>query len=52
MDFMSLVNETIGENAKAKATLQRTENGALGLRTTGTALLDLNFKLSSYRNMD
>ena len=51
MDFMSLVNETIGENAKAKATLQRTENGALGLRTTGTALLDVNFKLSSYRNM-
>ena len=28
-----------------------TENGAIGLRTTGKALLDLNFKLSSMRNM-
>ena len=26
-----------------------TENGALGLRTTGKALLDMNFKVSSYR---
>ena len=51
MDFMSMVNETINGNKKAQANLQRTENGALGLRTTGTALLDLNFKLSSYRNM-
>lgn len=29
-----------------------TENGAVGLRTTGKALLDLNFKLSSMRNWD
>ena len=28
-----------------------TENGAVGLKTTGKALLDLNFKLSSMRNM-
>ena len=27
-----------------------TENGALGLRTTGKALLDMNFKVTSYRN--
>ena len=27
-----------------------TENGALGLRTTGKGLLDMNFKVSSYRN--
>lgn len=27
-----------------------TENGALGLKTTGKALLDMNFKVSSYRN--
>ena len=29
-----------------------TENGALGYKTTGKALLDLNFKLSSMRNWD
>lgn len=29
-----------------------TENGAIGYRTTGKALLDLNFKLSSLRNWD
>ena len=29
-----------------------TENGALGYKTTGNALLDLNFKLSSMRNWD
>lgn len=28
-----------------------TENGAVGLRTTGKALLDCNFMLSSMRNM-
>ena len=28
-----------------------TENGAIGLKTTGKALLDLNFMLSSMRNM-
>lgn len=27
-----------------------TENGALGLKTTGKALLDMNFKVTSYRN--
>lgn len=27
-----------------------TENGALGYKTTGKALLDMNFKVSSYRN--
>lgn len=51
MDFMQMVNETIGNDVKRRANLQRTENGALGLRTTGAALLDMNFKLSSYRNM-
>ena len=29
-----------------------TENGAVGYKTTGTKLLDLNFMLSSMRNMD
>ncbi len=28
-----------------------TENGARGYATTGKALLDMNFKISSYRNM-
>lgn len=28
-----------------------TENGALGYKTTGKALLDFNFKVASYRNM-
>lgn len=28
-----------------------TENGAKGYRTTGNPLLDMNFKISSYRNM-
>lgn len=31
--------------------LQRTENGALGYATSGKALLDMNFKTSSMRNM-
>lgn len=31
--------------------LQRTENGALGYVTSGKALLDMNFKTSSMRNM-
>lgn len=30
---------------------QTTENGAVGYVTSGRALLDMNFKLSSYRNM-
>ena len=28
-----------------------TENGAVGYRTTGKPMLDMNFKISSYRNM-
>lgn len=29
----------------------KTENGAIGYKTTGKALLDMNFKISSYRNL-
>ena len=29
-----------------------TENGAIGYKTTGNKLVDLNFALSSMRNMD
>ena len=31
---------------------QRTENGALGFSTSGKNLVDMNFRVSSYRNMD
>ena len=29
----------------------KTENGAIGYKTTGKALLDMNFKISSYRSL-
>lgn len=44
-DFMSLMSSDV-----AKHTLCYTENGALGYASTGKALLDLNFAVSSYRN--
>jgi len=47
-NFMSLVNETL--NPKSAVKLSRTENGALGFANTKSALLDMNFKISSYRN--
>ena len=46
--FLEKVQETLNaENPNVSVT----ENGAVGLKTTGKALLDLNFKLSSMRNM-
>jgi len=36
----------------ARSTVQLTENGALGFSQTGKALLDMNFRVSSYRNLD
>ena len=48
-DFMSeLKNVLDRENPNVSVT----ENGAVGYKTTGKALLDLNFKLSSMRNWD
>ena len=38
---------TVEENSR---TIE-TENGGLGFATTGAALLDMNFKVSSYRNL-
>lgn len=35
----------------ASSVLKQTENGAYGHSTTGKALLDMNFKVSSYRNL-
>lgn len=37
------------EKEKTKKEKQFTENGALGFKTSGEALVDLNFKVSSYR---
>ena len=45
MDFMNMMKEIMDGN-----TFKRTENGALGYATSGSALLDLNFAVSSLRN--
>lgn len=46
MEFMNEMKKT-----QDIGTLVRTENGALGHKTTGKYLLDLNFSVSSLRNM-
>ena len=46
-DFMNALKNTL---VKSDSNLIRTENGALGYKTTGKALLDLNFAVSSMRN--
>ena len=48
-NFMDMMNESLVNGA---ANLQRTENGALGYRTTGKKLLDMNFSVSSMRKMN
>jgi len=47
-NFMDKVQKTLD---RENPNVSYTENGAVGLKTTGKALLDLNFKLSSMRNM-
>lgn len=47
MTFYENLRET-----QVKTSLEYTENGALGYKTTGKELLDMNFKVSSYRNLD
>lgn len=47
MSFMSKLSETLGEDFNTSVT----ENGAVGYRTTGKELLDLNFATSSLRNV-
>jgi hypothetical protein len=45
--FMNAVKETLNEEFN----YSRTENGALGYKTTGKALLDLNFAVASLRGV-
>ena len=47
MGFMQKVKEVLNNDYNTSVT----ENGAIGYRTTGKALLDLNFSVSSFRNM-
>lgn len=46
-NFMDALKTTLNDGPYNRSV---TENGALGLKTTGKALLDLNFALSSLRN--
>lgn len=46
MDFMSNLKKTLGEEFNVSVT----ENGAIGYRTSGKELLDINFAVSSLRN--
>lgn len=46
MNFMSAVKHTLDNEMNVSVT----ENGAVGYRTSGKALLDLNFAVSSLRN--
>ena len=49
MSFMSSMENTL--NGKG-FNVSHTENGALGYRTTGKNLLDLNFKVATLRKAD
>ena len=44
--FLNNLVKTLNEEAN----VSYTENGALGYRQSGKALLDMNFRVSSYRN--
>ena len=45
MDFMGNLKSTLNNECNVSVT----ENGAVGYRTTGKALLDLNFSVASLR---
>ena len=47
MNFMQSINETVNNAFNVGIT----ENGAIGYRTTGKKLMDINFQISSLRNM-
>ena len=46
MEFMNKMKETLNEEFNESVT----ENGAVGYRTTGKAMVDFNYKVASYRN--
>lgn len=46
MEFMEKMKKTLNEELNESVT----ENGAIGYRTTGKAMLDFNYKVSSYRS--
>lgn len=48
MSFINEMEETLNEEFNVSVT----ENGALGHKTTGKELLDINFSVSSMRNME
>ena len=48
MEFMNAVRQTLNNEFNVSVT----ENGAVGYRTTGKELLDLNFAVSSLRKMN
>ena len=48
MSFMDSLKETLNEDMNVSVT----ENGAVGYRTSGKNLLDINFAVSSMRNMN
>ena len=47
MEFMDKMKETLNEEFNESVT----ENGAVGYRTTGKAMLDFNYKVASYRRL-
>ena len=47
-DFFSKMNETL---TNSENNVSITENGAVGYRTTGKKLVDMNFAVSSMRDM-
>lgn len=48
MEFMNAIKNTLNNEMN----ISITENGAVGYRTSGKELLDLNFAVASLRNMD
>lgn len=48
-DFMTNLMDTVHET---NPNVSVTENGAVGFSTSGKALVDLNYMLSSMRNME
>lgn len=50
-NFYNLMHKTLKQEA-SEPSIAYTENGAAGYSTTKSALLDMSFKLSSYRNAE